>query len=174
MGKTLRRRVYLVEGETEESLLEDLKKSKHMMPGKIHKINCWLSNPLAILRRLPAERVEVVVIFDTDRIATLDNFCEVLRLLDKQYYLYLAQQTPNLEGELVYSCTKLKCPQDLFKAFNCNNEDEFKHLFLRTSNRKHNLDKLGFDVKKLWTRPLHQQIQKSLGKLVPKKVYSHC
>ncbi|ETD68809.1 hypothetical protein V757_09795 [Pelistega indica] len=168
MGKKSRRRFYLVEGETEKVLLDALRKAGMITPGSVHQIDCWRTNPQAILRRLPRESAEVVIVFDTDRLDRLDSFCEVLRLLNNQYHVYLVQQMPNLEGELVYSCTELTKQLDLFKAFGCSSANEFKSNFLSTSNITQRLEQLGFDMKELWSRPLHNDIQKGLGNLVLK------
>lgn len=123
--------LYLVEGETEEALLDALN-----VYGRVEPINLWQTNIDKHLRKF--NWAHIYVVYDTDRVENLQRFLDNLNKLIKQKQLKgICQQTLNLEDEMAYACGISKTK--LFKAFNASSANEFKTLLLKTNNLKDKL-----------------------------------
>lgn len=61
-------------------------------------------------------------------------------------YLFILQ-VPNLEGELIRSCSKLSKIKDFFSS---NKDSDFKPMMAQAKSLKVTLERHGFDFGKLW------------------------
>ena len=145
----MKRVVYFCEGETEEALLDSLKKSKLIKAGKLKKHNLWKSK--FKLQRTINKKDKIFFVIDIDDIANKDIFIENIKLL-KPYNICLIVQNKNLEDELRFSCDKVN-NQDLFKSFyNTIHIGEFKKNFAQEKNLVNKLRNNNFIFEKLWSR----------------------
>lgn len=154
MGRGSKKCLFLVEGQTEQKLVNTL------YLGQVRIADLWSlkNSKISSINRLITPNTHVYVVCDTD--ATDDgrcqnfikNFYAIERHVGKAN-ITLLQQTSNLESELLY-CMSIK-RKDLYGQFNnASGNSQFKRNFI--SERKL-LDKLtsnNFDVDKLWEKPV--------------------
>lgn len=145
--------IYLVEGETEERLVNHLVAERLIEPGKRYKFNLWEKDVINILRKFSRKDNVVIIVFDTDIPQQIKRFNQNLKRIvgdSSVKAVILAQQTKNMEEELQYCCS---CNlQKLLGEFNATGLNEFKRKFIKASSLTAHFDRLGFDFGKLWSR----------------------
>ena len=145
--------VYYVEGETEETFIGSLKGEMSLiLPGRIRVFNV-VNKPLSnFIRRGFSQNEIAVFVFDTDtgKIEILEQNISMLEIEKKRKklkdYLFILQ-VPNLEGELIRSCSKLSKIKDFFSS---NKDSDFKPMMAQAKSLKVTLERHGFDFGKLW------------------------
>lgn len=141
---------YYVEGENEVAFLKTLKTDMELIrPGKIQKFNV-IQNKFTNARLMSLkQKTCVVLIFDTDVIndSILKKNLEILKKCDQITRIICIPQVKNLEDELVRCCNI----HQIRELTSSSSNSEFKHDFLTTFDRKHLLEKHGFDITRLWT-----------------------
>lgn len=155
--------IYLVEGETEKYLIEDLKKNEITISAQVVRFNLWDNDIGKLIANIPpANKGFVCIIYDTDvlyhsetnnRDALINKFKNnIKRLIDKKYNIILLQQTFNLEDELGFCCN---CDITLlYKHFNVTERNKLKTAFLNTRDIVKYLEKINFQKEKLWIKPI--------------------
>ncbi len=147
--------VYFVEGESEENLVETLKKQDMIIVGKVHKINVTQKQIKTSKIRTIRQNSIVVFVFDVDR-GGKDKLIQNVNAISKYCKpkdIVLITQVNNLEDELVRSCNIKRAEE----FFNSRNLKEFKKNFKNSRNLYLELDKKGFDFTKMWvTKPKNE------------------
>lgn len=151
---------YYVEGETEQAILEALKKKGNcIQSGKVEVFNI-------LLRKIPVAKTSVhkpgtvvVLLFDTD-IQNSDERVQCLKTLEYNLKTFKASkhikevlcvpQVFNLEDELEYACSMNV--YDLLSLKHKSTKD-FKTHLLKTTNLHEKLSDAGLDIEKLWSKP---------------------
>lgn len=132
--------LFLIEGETEEKLIKELK-----LLGKIQYFNFWDTDISKIIARIRAD--EVYIVYDTDVTTNINRFIKNLKKLQMQKIkFYLLQQTNNLEDEII-NCSSCKNIRQIFNS----SRTEFKECFLSCNNLSRKLFEIDFSPEKLWT-----------------------
>jgi len=160
--------VILVEGETEKSLFRSL----NCVTNQIIIANCWQVDPGKLIRRLRrfSRKVEIFVVFDTDRLENLDRFTNCVRHLAKNCSrLYLLQQIHNLEEELIFSCDLIQNKRDLYRAFGKSSKNQFKAKFNQSNGRLEILERQGLNRNRLWSRNLINGLESLPSKKIIKR-----
>lgn len=144
-----------VEGETEQSLIKELKEIDSLIIKDIKKFNFWDKDAKSLLPLLKSN-CSVVIICDTDNLTNIDRFTRNIRQLAKQTKgLYIILQHHNFEDELCYACG---CQGSrLFKHFQKKantslSATEFKVNFLSCSNKLQRLQVINFDKNRIWSQ----------------------
>lgn len=145
--------IFLVEGETEEKLINSL------FIGQIRKVNLWsLPNKKigTITRPIPQNNTRVLVICDTDQTASYENFIknfhEIKRHVGKSNIILLPQ-VKNFEHEMLF-CLNVK-RKELYEMFNnASGDQQFKKHFIAERRLCEKLENCKFDLSKLWSRDL--------------------
>lgn len=144
---------YLVEGETEKHLINELKKEGGLiLPGTVNHYN-------VIEHRLTNARVAnianntvVILVFDTDKKKT-DILKENISKLKKSRNVkdvWCVMQVEKLEDELRRS-TDVKKIKDLI---GCRSDSDFKRDFLKEKRIMAKLKEHNFSIDKMWvTKP---------------------
>ena len=155
--------LYFVEGECEKKFLKSfmLQKEPLFIQGKVeifNVINARMSNAQA---RTIKNDTKVILVFDTD-VENIDTLEENLKTLTnvanvKPNNIYLVLSVKCFEDELVYSCSKIKTINDLFKT---KSSQEFKNKFINHADIVSKLETVGFDVNVIWTRGGHSPFDK--------------
>lgn len=142
---------YFVEGDNEKVIVNTLKnKIKVIAVGKVQKFNVMQNIiPDTILRTLNRGTV-VVLIFDTDT-DNVNILKQNLQKLDKCSFIskvITIPQIPNLEGELVYSCSIRR----ITELLGSRSRVEFKSDLLHITNLDSKLKEHEFSIEKFWSR----------------------
>lgn len=159
MAKVPNTRIIFVEGDTEVSLFNILKKSGTIQFKKIAKKNLWCDCVKSYAVNIPKQS-DIIVVFDTDITVQSPRFIENVKfLLRRQHKIILMQQTLNFEEEIAHCCNLTI--RNLFTHF-CKvrspSADDFKRDFIACSNKLDKLDQLGWDKNKWFVRNLHNSL----------------
>lgn len=151
---------YIVEGETEVVLLQHLFDKGVLAPGKKQVFNLWEKDVSKIRRKFSKTNNTIYIIFDMDVLVANAKFNKNLKALvgDKTVKeIILMPQRLNFEDELSHSCG---CGlQALYDLFNAAGAGEFKSRFIASKAISKTLTIQGFDHRKLWVRPVVEQIE---------------
>lgn len=142
---------YFVEGECEEKLITEGKKSPYFLfrPGKVEVLNV-ASKELSEARILAIKKnTQIILIYDIDKgnLEILKNNVKKLQLYGFKK-IYHIQSIINFEEELLY-CTNLKSIDEMFGTVGLTN---FKQKFINHKNIISKLQSVGFDKNKIWSR----------------------
>ena len=145
--------MYLVEGETEEKLIECLKTEMQIIyPGKVRKCNVVQTRLKAGMFIRYGLGVSFAVVFDTDtnRAGILRSNLELIRGLPNCAGVICIPQVKNLEDELVYACKV----GNVCELTGSRSVSDFKRDFLRMTAKscKSRLEAKGFDISRIWVR----------------------
>ena len=141
---------YYVEGEDEEKLVNVLKsKMRIILPGKVQKLNIVEREITDARLRTLNSGTMVVLIFDTDtgNRTILDKNIKKLRACSFVTEVITIPQVPNLEGELVRSCSI----RTISELLNSKSDAHFKRDLRRLSNLDTKLTEHHFDARRFWT-----------------------
>ena len=140
---------YLVEGETEKKLINELKKEGNMiLSGTVNHFNIVehrLSN--AMLSSISSNTV-MILVFDTDKKKTdilRDNISKLKRSRNVKE-IWCVMQVENLEDELIRS-TDIKKIRELI---GCRSDKDFKREFLKEKRLITKLKEHDFNIEKMW------------------------
>ena len=129
--------IYLVEGDTEEHLVKQLKSSGEILAGKIEVWNICQHKVKNIIRNLSINSI-VIVITDLDihRNNSYNNYLllseNLKNLVENSKRVYLISQKDNLEDELMIACNCTK--GNLFSKLKVTTASDFKREFLKCKN----------------------------------------
>ncbi len=154
MARLKQRTIYLVEGETEKTLIKALSQTE-IPPGKIFIFNIW-NHPINRLARKLGKPKEfhLSLVIDTDTTCNWPVFRDnILFLNDRSYNYGIYVQHHNLEDELVYCCHKNAITSLTRDFYQLSSVTEFKTRFAQDKNLNATLQKNQFDFFKLWKRP---------------------
>lgn len=144
---------YYVEGENEKKLVSIFKSDlRYIKPGKVQILNV-LQNYItdAHIRTLKKGTI-VVLVFDTDtgQANILNQNIKKLKESSCVSKVITVPQVPNLEGELVRSCS-IKSALELL---NSKSKKDFKSEFIHITNLDVKLKEHNFKLTKFWdTQP---------------------
>lgn len=140
---------YFVEGECERKLINELKGSNMILPGKVEVFNV-LRDKISKQRLLVLKpKTNIILIYDIDVEKT-----EILKynidFLKKHNFkkIYHIQSLNNFEDELVFA-TSLKSINDMYHTASV---DEFKTKFLHQNNLLAKLKNIHYTNCKMWSR----------------------
>lgn len=145
---------FLVEGETEDVLIKDLKRKYNFTVKAIRIINLWNTAERkikALLNTLELKNSHVFIVYDTDRVENINNFINNINIISKcSSKTFILQQNNNFEEELAYACSK--STSALYSCFcvQITSCDNFKNSFISSRNRLEKLDGLNFNDDRLW------------------------
>ncbi|HBU6168910.1 TPA: hypothetical protein SCR74_003405 [Citrobacter freundii] len=156
MSKIPNTRIIFVEGDTEVSLFNNLKKNGTIQAKKIVKKNLWNECIKKYSVVIP-KNCDIIVVFDIDVITQVDRFIQNIKFLkSRKHTIILMQQTNNFEEEIAHCCSLT--PKKLFAKF-CKtkspNADDFKRDFIACTNQLDKLTTIGWDKDKWFVRILH-------------------
>lgn len=159
MAKMPNTRIILVEGDTEISIFNNLKRLGEIQAKKVVKKNLWCECIKSYSINIP-KSCDVIIVFDTDVINQADRFIKNINyLLSRKHNVILMQQTSNFEDEIAYCCSL--SIRNLFSKF-CKTKtpspDDFKRDFIACTNQIEKLKNIGWDKKKWFIRQLHPSI----------------
>ena len=151
--------IFLVEGETEEKLVNSL------FVGKTKKVNLW-SLPHkkigTIIRQIPQNNTRVMIICDTDQTAGHENFIKNFHVIKEHVgknNIFLLPQTHNFEHEMLFCLNTNR--KDLQEMFNkASGEQQLKKHFIEEKRLLEKLESQGFNLSKLWSRELCSVLSK--------------
>ena len=140
---------YFVEGQCEQKLINELKSSEMLPPGRTVVFNV-LTKKISKSRIMDiSKRSVVIMVFDTDacqEITTLSNNVSLLKTQVEEVKVLYLIQVENLEDELIRS-TDIKKIEELT---NSRSEKDFKSDFLKQRSCLPLLEKHHFDLRKIW------------------------
>ena len=146
---------YFVEGECEKIFIKSFMfaDGKHFRLGKIEVFNFINERLSKAKARTINKDMIVVIVFDTDveNVDILEENVKLLKtvsMLDDKHIIFVPS-IKNFEDELVYSCSKLKTINDLFKT---KSVADFKKKFIGHSDIVPKLCDVGLDFKQIWSR----------------------
>lgn len=144
-----RRYQYLVEGETEKKLINELKKEGDLiLSGTVNQfsiVDHRLSN--AMVSNIASNTV-MILVFDTDKKKT-DILNENIRKLKRSRNvkeIWCVLQVENLEDELIRS-TDVKKIKELI---GCRSDSDFKREFIKEKRLIAKLKEHDFNIEKMW------------------------
>lgn len=160
MAKIQNTRIIFVEGDTEVSLFNNLKKSGSISAKKIAKKNLWDECIKKYAINIP-KNCDIIIVFDTDTTLQSARFIQnVEYLLSRKHKIILMQQTLNFEDEIAHCCNMTT--RRLFTSF-CKiktpSASDFKRDFIACNNPVEKLTAIGWDKKKWFVRKLHASLQ---------------
>lgn len=141
---------YFVEGECEEKLINTFKMPpyQYFQSGKVDVFN-FINNRISN-QRLTAlnKRTIIILVYDIDveKIDILDE--NTKKIKDAGFRVYHIQSIKCFEDEMVFS-TNLK---DINDMFDTENMEEFKHRFINQKNIDKKLERISFNINKIWSR----------------------
>ena len=144
-----RRYQYLVEGETEKKLINELKKELTMIqPGSVNVFNAVEQRiPNAMITSLSSNTI-IILVFDTDTKKTdilTENIVKLKRSRNVKD-IWLVMQVETLEDELIRS-TDVK---EIKTLIGCRSNSDFKRDMLKEKRLMAKLYEHSFDLKKMW------------------------
>lgn len=150
---------YYVEGADEKKIIDVLKTDLcAIRPGKVTLLNPVSQEIKGMHLRPLAIGTMVVLVFDTDagNIEILKKNIKMLEACRSVWEIVLVPQVPNLEGELVRSCSI----KDIRELLNSQTKTDFKHDIIHVSNLAKKLLQHKFSVSLFWSsappRPYHE------------------
>lgn len=149
-------RMIFVEGETEKSLFENMRRMRVIAVRTIVKRNLWRESIKNYAITIPKGN-DIFIVFDSDEVEQSARFIENIKFLKKRgHRVYLLQQKENFEQELAWCC-ELTVKQ-FISAF-CSKEksgiNDFKRDFIACNNQLLRLLKIGMRETRWFTRDLH-------------------
>lgn len=153
---------YLVEGECEIKIIEELKLNNIIEPGKIKKINIVqkkLSN--SDLREFnPLERKRFIIILNLKIGCNEDEIKKIVlknikKLKSKKGKVIVIVQNQNLKEELI----KATNINSITEILNSKSEKEWEKDMLTTMNFFAYLKRVEFDMSKFWNSPLPKWLE---------------
>ena len=152
MGSSLH---YFVEGECEKAFIRSFMfvDGKHFKLGKIEVFNFINERLSKAKARTINKDMTIAIVFDTDveNVEILEENIKLLKtvsMLDDKHIVFVPS-VKNFEDELVYSSSKLRTINDLFKTQSVAN---FKKRFISHSDIVSKLNDVGFDFELIWSR----------------------
>ena len=142
---------YLVEGETEKKLINELKKDGGLiLPGKVNHFNVIeqrITN--AMVTNITSNSV-VILVFDTDKKKTdiLEDNISRLKKSRNVKAIWCVMQVDNMEDELIRS-TDIKQIKELI---GCRSNSDFKRDFLKEKRLMAKLNEHNFSIERMWTK----------------------
>lgn len=147
MKKNNGRIYYIVEGQTEEKIIKELK-NKYIFSGKV-KVKNLVNEKISdsFIRTLNAEIL--IIVFDTDvqEINILEENLKRLKKVKTISKIIFVPQIKNLEDEIVFS-TEIKRIEELYQK---NKIDIKKHI-IQDNSFCDKLEKNNFSIAKFWSR----------------------
>lgn len=147
----MRNIVYIVEGETEQRLIETLKTDLICIrAGKIIKHNVIqdLVRKNKFMKYNAGTLFVLVFDTDTDGAAILRENVRIISCMPNAAGVILIPQVKNLEDELCYSCDI----RDIRTLTGSKTIKDFKRDLLNISNLGTKLKAVGFSISRLWAR----------------------
>lgn len=144
-----------VEGETEQSLINEFKDSESLFIKDVKKFNFW-NNDAKSISPLLRSSYSIIIVCDTDDLNNVERFVKNIKHLSKQTKgLYIILQHNNFEDELCYACNCQK--NKLFRHFHKRSgtslsAKEFKANFLSCPNKLQKLLAINFNKSKIWSQ----------------------
>lgn len=160
MSKVLNTRIIFVEGETEMSLFNYLKKNSTIQAKKIVKKNLWSECIKKYSINIP-KNSDIIVVFDSDITNQAERFIQNIKyLMSRKHNIFLFQQTQNFEEEIAHCCSLTT--KKLFSSF-CKNKtagaNDFKRDFIACNNQVEKITSLGWNKQKWFVRDLDESLQ---------------
>lgn len=142
---------YLVEGECEEKLVNELKKPKinKILSGKVEVLNV-INEEITNLRLINIKKNSIIILvydIDIEKTEILERNIEKLKKYGFKKIIHI-QSINNFEDEIIYA-TNINKINDMF---NTTSISSFKKEFIRHQNILHKLETIHFDYNKLWSR----------------------
>lgn len=159
MAKITNTRIIFVEGDTEVSLFNNLKKGGAIQAKKIAKKNLWDECIKKYSVNIP-KNCDIIVVFDTDVTVQSNRFIQNIQyLISRKHKIILMQQTDNFEEEIAHCCNLTT--KRLFNIF-CKTKSpgagDFKRDFIACTNQIEKLTSIGWDKRKWFVRNLHNSL----------------
>lgn len=142
---------YFVEGECEEKFINSFKVApiNKVLSGKVEVFN-FINNKISNQRIAVLKRNTIIILvydIDVEKSQVLEENIKKLNKYGFKNIIHI-QSIKNFEDELVYS-TKLNNINDMF---NTEGKDEFKKAFIKQKDIVNKLEKVEFDINKIWSR----------------------
>ena len=146
--------MYILEGETEQRVVNALKGANLIISGKVKVLNVLTKNIASIARSIKPS-TNLVLVFDIDvlknnsGVTISSHFTKNLKLLKKTKNvknIYIIQQVDTLEDELVRATTIREIKELLNSQSNTNAKSDIN----KCTNLYTKLDEKGFNIEKLW------------------------
>ncbi len=143
--------LYYVEGECERALINTLRNPKvgKLVSGKVKVLNP-LTQTLTSFDLLNIRaNTTIILVYDTDVKNDLSILKEnIKKLKGIGPKVINIQQNKNFEDEILRASSKI---EKIDEVFGTSSLDEFKKSFLSCQNLMDKLNKIGFDIKGVWT-----------------------
>lgn len=160
MATSSKIKLILVEGDTELSLFQKLKREGRIGFKSVVKKNLWQDGIKSYAITIP-RGCDLLVVFDTDELGQVERFISNIQFLNSRgHNVYLLQQTNNFEEELAWCCGKsvAKLVAE-FCVKKASGVHDFKRDFIACKNPLPKLIKLGLKDVRWFTRDLHESLQ---------------
>lgn len=159
MAASSKIKVILVEGDTEVSLFQKMKRGGVIGFKSIVKKNLWQDSIKSYAITIP-RGCDLLVVFDTDELGQVERFISNVRFLNSRgHNVYLLQQKNNFEEELAWCCGK--SVEKLIANFcvkKTSGVNDFKRDFIACKNPIPKLIKLGMQDVRWFARDLHESL----------------
>lgn len=148
--------MYILEGETEQKIVNALKEAGLIISGKVKVLNVLTKNVASIARSIKPS-TNLVLVFDIDvlknnsGVTISSHFTKNLKLLEKTKNvknIYIIQQVDTLEDELVRATTIREIKELLNSQSNTNAKSDIN----KCTNLYTKLEEKGFNIEKLWIK----------------------
>ena len=142
---------YLVEGETEKKLINELKKEGNLiLSGTVNHFNIVEQHLSTARVSNIASNTVIILVFDTDKKKTdiLKDNIQKLKRSRNVKEIWCILQVENLEDELIRS-TDVKKIKELI---GCRSDSDFKRDFIKEKRLIAKLKEHGFNIEKMWIK----------------------
>lgn len=153
-------KIMFVEGETEMSFFQKLKRDKRIAIKSIVKKNLWQDNIKNYAITIP-KNSELYIVFDSDEVGQAKRFIDNVNFLRRRgHSIFLLQQKNNFEEELAWCCGKT-LPKFItaFCVKKTSGVSDFKRDFIACGNPLSKLLDLGLQETILFSRELHEALR---------------